>query len=100
MSGKGWNCETPFRVHILPDTANPKLGPVARDVVGVGGRRMLRAVEQGESDPEVLAEPARGRLREKLPALRRALAGRVQPHHRQLNRPPCLHVCGTTTYGK
>ena len=47
-------------------------------------RRMLRAVEAGESDPQVLADLAKGRLRDKLPALRRALAGRVQPQHRQL----------------
>src|SRR5262249_6190068 len=66
------------------DTANLKLGAVASNVVGVSGRRMLRAIEQGESDPAVLAELAKGRLREKLPALRQALAGRVQPHHRQL----------------
>src|SRR5262245_15205227 len=49
---------------------------------------MLRAVAQGKSDPEVLAELAKGRLRdrlrEKLPALRLALAGRMQPQQRQL----------------
>jgi transposase len=45
---------------------------------------MLRAIEQGESDPQVLAELAKGRLREKLPALQQALAGRVQPHQRLL----------------
>jgi len=72
------------RVHKVLDTANVKLGVVASNVVGVSGRRMLRAIEQGESDPAVLAELAKGRLREKLPALRLALAGRVQPHHRQL----------------
>jgi len=53
-------------------------------VVGVSGRRMLRAIAQGESDGAVLAELAKGRLREKLPALRLALTGRVQPHQRQL----------------
>jgi transposase len=42
------------------------------------------AIKQGESDPQVLAELAKGRLREKLPALRLALTGRVQAHHRQL----------------
>src|SRR5215467_10464248 len=72
------------RLHKLLETANLKLGAVASNVVGVSGRRMLRAVEQGEADPAVLAELAKGRLREKLPALRLALAGRVQPHHRQL----------------
>src|SRR5262244_2321449 len=72
------------RVHKVLETANLKLGAVASNVVGVSGRRMLRAVEQGESDPAVLAELAKGRLREKLPALRLALTGRVHPHHRQL----------------
>jgi transposase len=72
------------RMHKVLDTANLKLGVVASNVVGVSGRRRLRAIEQGESAPAVLAELAKGRLREKLPALRLALAGRVQPHHRQL----------------
>jgi transposase len=66
------------------ETANLKLGAVASNVVDVSGRRMLRAVEAGEADPGVLADLAKGRLREKLPALRLALAGRVQAHHRQL----------------
>jgi transposase len=63
------------------------LGAVASNVVWVSGRRRLRAIEAGESDPDVLAELAelaKGRLREKLPALRQALAGRAQPHQRLL----------------
>jgi len=61
-----------------------KLGAVARNVVGVSGRRMLEAIKQGESDAQVLAELAKGRLREKLAALRLALDGRVQAHHQLL----------------
>src|SRR5260221_6890955 len=72
------------RVHKVLETANLKLGAVASNVVGVSGRRMRRAVERGEADPAVLAELAKGRRRAQLPALRLALAGRVQPHHRQL----------------
>jgi transposase len=72
------------RLHKVLETANLKLSAVASNVVGVSGRRMLRAVEAGEADPVVLAELAKGRLREKLPALRLALDGRVQAHHRQL----------------
>jgi transposase len=45
---------------------------------------MLVAIKQGESDPQILAELAKGRLRAKLPALRLALDGRVQAHHRRL----------------
>jgi transposase len=72
------------RIHKVLETANLKLGAVASNVVGASGRRMLRAIEAGESDPAVLAELAKGRLREKLPALRQALTGRVQPHQRLL----------------
>jgi hypothetical protein len=53
-------------------------------VVGVSGRHMLAAIQQGESDPQVLAELAKGRLRKKRSALRLALDGRVQAHHRLL----------------
>jgi transposase len=45
---------------------------------------MLEAIKQGESDPQVLAELAKGRLRKKRSALRLALDGRVQAHHRLL----------------
>ncbi len=58
-----------------------KLTTVITDVMGVSGRSILTALVQGTTDPEVLADLARGRLRQKLPALRRALAGRFRPHH-------------------
>src|SRR5207249_9983951 len=35
----------------------------------------------GTTDPTVLADLARGKLRAKLPALRHALTGRFRPHH-------------------
>src|SRR6266699_1034599 len=72
------------RVHKVLETATMKLGAVASNVVGVSGRRMLEAIKQGESDAQVLAELAKGRLREKLAALRLALDGRVQAHHQLL----------------
>lgn len=46
---------------------------VASDVMGASGRDMMRALIAGRADPEALAELARGRLRAKLPALRKAL---------------------------
>jgi transposase len=42
---------------------------------------MLEALVRGTTDPEILAELARGKLRAKLPALRQALHGRFRPHH-------------------
>jgi transposase len=65
---------------VLQD-AGIKLSSVATRVLGVSGRAMLDALVEGTTDPEVLAELARGRLRAKLPALREALEGRFSVHH-------------------
>ena len=72
--------------------ANIKLAAVASDVLGVSGREMLAALLGGEADPSVLADLARGRLRAKLPALRQALTGRVQAHHRLLLAQLLAHI--------
>jgi Transposase len=72
--------------------ANIKLAAVASDVLGVSGRAMLAAVLDGERDPGVLAELARGVLRAKLPQLRQALNGRVQPHHLVLISQLLAHI--------
>jgi len=72
--------------------ANVKLAAVASNVVGASGRAMLEALLAGQRDPEVLAELARGRLRAKLPELRQALVGRVQPHHLILLRQILDHM--------
>jgi transposase len=72
------------RLHKVLEDAGVKLAAVASDVLGVSGRAMLEALVHGTTDPAVLAELARGRLRAKLPALRQALAGRFGPHHRFL----------------
>jgi transposase len=45
---------------------------------------MLQAPVTGESNPTVLAELARGRLRAKIPALQQALAGRFRTGHHGL----------------
>ena len=53
---------------------------------------MLDALLDGQDDPERLAELARGRLRAKLADLRKALDGRVQPHHRLLLTRILAHI--------
>ena len=58
-----------------------KRSSVATRVLGASGRAMLDALVSGTTDPEVLAELARGRLRSKLPALRDALEGSFSSHH-------------------
>jgi transposase len=69
------------RVQKTLEDAGIKLDSVASDVLGVSGRAMLAALVAGERDPEVLAELARGKLRRKLPELRRALHGHFGDHH-------------------
>src|SRR5437588_4274742 len=72
------------RVQKVLETANIKLASVASDVLGKSGRDMIEALIAGVSDAEAQAALARGRLRAKLPALREALEGRVEPTHRVL----------------
>jgi transposase len=66
------------------ESANIKLAAVASDVTGVSARAMLARLVAGADDPAALADLAVGRLRDKLPALERALAGRFGEHHRYL----------------
>jgi transposase len=80
------------RIQKALEDANIKLGSVASDVLGMSGRDMLRAIIAGQSDGAALANLARGRLRDKLPQLRRALTGRVTAHHRFLLRLHLEHL--------
>ena len=70
------------RIHKLLEDANIKLGAVASDVLGKSGRRMLRALLNGETDVEKLADMALGVLRKKIPELKLALEGNCTEHHR------------------
>jgi transposase len=72
--------------------ANLKLASVASDVQGKSCRAMLAALAGGETDPEVLAEHAKGRLREKLPELKEALRGCVGDHQRFLLVQQLAHL--------
>lgn len=69
------------RLHKVLEDTGIKLDCVASDILGVSGRAMLDALVAGTTDPAVLAELARGRLRAKLPALREALEGRFDAQH-------------------
>jgi transposase len=74
------------RLEKLLEDAGIKLSSVAADILGVSGRGMLEAMIAGQSDPAVLADLARRRLRSKIPALTEALTGRFTDHHRFLAR--------------
>jgi transposase len=69
------------RVEKLLEDAQIKLSVVASDIFGVSGRSMLGALCQGQRDPKVLAQLARGRMRVKRDALEEAFMGRFSDHH-------------------
>jgi transposase len=70
---------------VLQD-AGVKLSSVATDIQGKSARAMLAALVDGERDPQVLAQLARGRMRTKVPQLEEALVGRFGAHHALLVR--------------
>ena len=80
------------RLEKLLEGANLKLAAVATHILGQSAREMLEALLGGEQDLAVLAELAKGRLRAKLPALRRALEGRVRPYHLVLLAQILAHI--------
>jgi transposase len=74
------------------EDAGVKLAVVASDVMGVSGRAMMRALIEGQADPDALADLAKGRLRTKLPELRKALTSRFRGHHAFLLERMLAHV--------
>ena len=67
----------------LEDT-NSKLASVASDITGQSGRAILKAVLEGEQNPEILAAVARGRMKEKHEQLVQARPRTLGAHHRFL----------------
>ncbi len=80
------------RVQKLLEGANIKLSSVVSDVMGVSARAMLAALSEGQTDPANMAELARGRLRNKIPELEKALIGIVESHHRFLLAKQLAHI--------
>ena len=70
------------RVHKTLEDANIKLSTVISDLMGVSGRRMLRALAGGEEDVSVLAALGHERLRATPAALQASLQGKLSAHHR------------------
>ena len=69
------------RLQKVLEDAGIKLASVVSDVTGVSSRAMLQGLIDGKTDTTALADLARGRMRHKLPALRRALSGFFRAHH-------------------
>jgi transposase len=80
------------RIQKVLEGANIKLGDVATDVLGKSGREILASLVQGETNPEKLAELARGRLKKKREELAEALEGILGPHQRLMLASQLRHI--------
>jgi transposase len=72
--------------------ATSTLAGVISHVLGVGGRAMLEAMVEGETDPQRIADHAQPPLRATAAQLHEALAGLVGPHQRFLVATQLRHV--------
>jgi transposase len=80
------------RLHKVLEDTNLKLTAVVTTIMGLSARDMLDALLQGETNPEVLAKLARGKLRKKREDLEQALVGRVDDHQRFLLTSLLTHL--------
>ena len=80
------------RVQKTLEGGNIKLASVATDLMGKSGREMLAALVAGNIDAEAMADLARGKLRDKLPELRKALSGQVGHHQRFMLAEQLAHI--------
>ena len=80
------------RVEKLLESTNIKLSSVVTDIMGVSAKAMLTELAAGVTDPQGLADLAKGRLRKKMPALEAALTGTVDDHHRFILAQQLGHI--------
>ena len=80
------------RLELMLEDASIKLSSVAASLTSVSARAMLAAMIDGERDPRVLAELAKGKMRRKIPApdrgADRPLRCRARPAGAQHAGPP------------
>jgi transposase len=80
------------RIQKVLEGANIKLGSVVSDIMGVSSKDMLRAIAEGEDDPEKLANFARRSMKKKKEQLELALRGYVNPHQRMMLKTILVHI--------
>src|SRR5215203_2404163 len=69
------------RLELMLEDASIKLSSVVSSLKTVSARAMLTAMIDGEQDPLVLADLAKGKLRRKIPDLAQALTGHFDANH-------------------
>jgi len=72
------------RIQAVLEEANVRLSSVITDILGASGRRILKAIIAGETDPAKLSELGSPRLAATKSELSDALLGRIRLHHQFL----------------
>ncbi len=80
------------RLSKVLEDAGIKIDSVASSITTLSARDMIEALIVGERDPRVLANLARGTMRNKIPDLAMACAGRFADHHALLARMHLDHI--------
>lgn len=80
------------RLQKILEGANIKLASVVSDVNGVSARAMLEELVAGYSEVAAIAALAKGRMREKIPELQKALTGRFGAHQRFVAAEQLAHL--------
>jgi transposase len=80
------------RIQKVLEGANIKLSSVVSDIMGVSSKDMLRAISEGEDDPQKLANFARRTMKKKKEELELALKGYIHPHQRMMLKTILNHI--------
>jgi transposase len=79
------------RIEKILEDANLKLSSVITDILGKSGRAVLKALIEGQTDPQQLVELI-GRVKASRSELLEALRGRVSAHHRFMLKLHLGHI--------
>ena len=80
------------RLQSVLEGANIKLGSVITDISGKTGMEILKALVNGTTDAKKLSLLAKGKAKNKIPELQRALNGSIGIHQRQMLSHQLRHI--------
>lgn len=80
------------RIQKVLEGANIKLSSVVTDVLGKSGRTMIEALIDGTEDPNILAQLAQRKLKDKKEELKQALKGLIGPHQKMMLKTQLCHI--------
>ena len=80
------------RIQKILEDANIKLSGVLSDIFGVSGTLIIERMLKGETDPAMLCELAKGKLKYKKREIREALVGNIREHHKFMIQSSLDHM--------